>query len=137
MKKLIFTAIVSFILGAALSLVTLPVIISSMLTDVWGSDGEAEVQVSLSTDGVSWDTPANKESVILLYNNLPESVKQMCRREYASKVANGTNPIKLKYPEGELYFDWEQQTFQICSEGVNLTVEGIDKAFCDELFLGK
>jgi hypothetical protein len=83
---------------------------------------------------VSWETPANKESVMMLFDNLPLQIREMCSTEYAIKVAAGESPIHLEYPEGELYFDWEQKCLQICSEGVNMTVEGVDKEFCDELF---
>lgn len=137
MKKQVLTAIVSFFAGAAVALLAVWMCVGNMLSDMFGAGEGTDMQVSISTEGVSWDTPANRESVVLLFNNLPVHIQQMCRREYASKVTDSTESISLTYPDGELHFDWQQQMLQICSEGINLTVEGIDKAFCDELFLDR
>ena len=134
MKKSILIAIVSFLAGAAAALAVAWFAIGGVVSEIMGADDGADLRVSLSTNGVSWETPANKESVMMLFDNLPLQIREMCSTEYAIKVAAGESPIHLEYPEGELYFDWEQKCLQICSEGVNMTVEGVDKAFCDELF---
>lgn len=134
MKKSILIAIVSFLAGAATTLTVAWFAIGGVVSDIMGDDDGADLRVSLSTNGVSWETPANKESVMMLFDNLPLQIREMCSTEYAIKVAAGESPIYLEYPEGELYFDWEQKCLQICSEGVNMTVEGVDKEFCDELF---
>ena len=134
MKKSILIAIVSFLAGAAAALAVAWFAIGGVVSEIMGAGDGADLRVSLSTNGVSWETPANKESVMMLFDNLPLQIREMCSTEYAIKVAAGESPIHLEYPEGELYFDWEQKCLQICSEGVNMTVEGVDKAFCDELF---
>ena len=134
MKKSILIAIVSFLAGAAAALAVAWFAIGGVVSEIMGAGEGADLRVSLSTNGVSWETPANKESVMMLFDNLPLQIREMCSTEYAIKVAAGESPIHLEYPEGELYFDWEQKSLQICSEGVNMTVKGVDKEFCDELF---
>lgn len=134
MKKSILIAIVSFLAGTAAALAVAWFAIGGVVSEIMGAGEGTDLRVSLSTNGVSWETPANKESVMMLFDNLPLQIREMCSTEYAIKVAAGEGPIHLEYPEGELYFDWEQKCLQICSEGVNMTVEGVDKEFCDELF---
>lgn len=133
MKKLILTAIISFVAGVAATILA----IGGAASYYIGGGAGADMRVEITTDGVAWDTSANQESVMILFNNLPKQVRDMCCQEYKNKVAAGQNKVSLKYPEGELHFDMEQKTLQICSEGVNIFVEGVDREFCDELFLGK
>ena len=132
MKKQILTAIISFMTGVVATLLVIWGVASHYLGGGEGADMKAEI----STDGVSWATAANQESVMILYNNLPAQVREMCSREYRNKVAAGDSQVSLTYPEGELHFDMAQKTLQICSEGVNIHVDGVDRAFCDELFMG-
>lgn len=131
MKKLILTAVLSFLAGVLATFLVAYGVAYKYLN----LGGDSDMKVEISTDGVYWDTPANKESVVILYNSLPQQVRDMCRREYVRKVADGASKVTLTYPEGELHFDMDAKRFNICSEGVNVTVEGCDKAFFDELFL--
>lgn len=77
MKKQALTAIVSFFAGAAVALLAVWMSVGNMLSDMFCAGEEADMQVSISTEGVSWDTPANRESVVLLFNNLPAHIQQM------------------------------------------------------------
>ena len=96
MKKSILIAIVSFLAGAAAALAVAWFAIGGVVSDIMGAGEGADLRVSLSTNGVSWETPANKESVMMLFDNLPLQIREMCSTEYAIKVAAGESPIYLE-----------------------------------------
>ena len=82
----------------------------------------------------------NEINIILYYFIIPLSWTLLLDRFLGKPITTliliGAWAVLLvcKGREFRNWCDWEQKCLQICSEGVNMTVEGVDKEFCDELF---